>query len=555
MLKLFKSLTYTAIASLSIGISFNACAEPYSDTPMEANEEVSGINIEKAEQLLATHHPQQALQLLNTPLPENAPKELLARIYLVRAKSHAQLGNELKSIQERIELDNYLTSPNDLQQNHNAIWTSINNLSSATLRAPLNQNGNTIYNGWLALGAITRQYNNHPDMLIQAVNGWRNQFPDHPANTILPQNLNTAIDTPTHPKQIALLIPMEGNHKEAGKAIRDGFFGAYYSANQNGEKPTIKIYDTAQRNAADLYQQAVSEGADIVVGPLLKENVKELANLSESSFTAPVIALNQIDNNNQNFQLPNKLFQFALSPESEASILATKVIQDGKRNILLIVPDSDWGKRLANRFNQKMTELHGLVVETAYVNPRSDQNSAVSKLFKIDNSSARAKNIHRIIGEKVESQPRRREDMDAIVLATPPQQARQLKPLFDFYFAQHMPLYSTSNVYSGHPNAKRDIDLNGIIFCDIPWILAPDQTQYFSRYSELHKPQQNEQYHRLYAMGMDAFELTYQLKRLMVFPKLGYRGATGKLSLSTNNQIERELVWAQFKGGVPQRLK
>ena len=56
------------------------------------------------------------------------------------------------------------------------------------------------------------------------------------------------------------------------------------------------------------------------------------------------------------------------------------------------------------------------------------------------------------------------------------------------------------------------------------------------------------------ALGLDAFSLTYLINQLTLLPEFGVMDATGVLFLNSENQIMRELQWAKFEGGVPQRL-
>ncbi len=100
---------------------------------------------------------------------------------------------------------------------------------------------------------------------------------------------------------------------------------------------------------------------------------------------------------------------------------------------------------------------------------------------------------------------------------------------------------------------SKDIDLNGIQFCEMPWFIVPTQTDYVQHGGQVQTLP--EQQARLFAMGVDAFNLPSQLKRLSSSHTARYAGMTGSLSLGENNIILRELVWAQFKNGVPIRIK
>ena len=58
-------------------------------------------------------------------------------------------------------------------------------------------------------------------------------------------------------------------------------------------------------------------------------------------------------------------------------------------------------------------------------------------------------------------------------------------------------------------------------------------------------------YLRLVAMGIDAYHLAGRLSELATTP---YPGATGKLSLTGDNRIKRNLMCAKFANGLPELL-
>ncbi|MBG0875128.1 penicillin-binding protein activator, partial [Burkholderia sp. 9777_1386] len=73
----------------------------------------------------------------------------------------------------------------------------------------------------------------------------------------------------------------------------------------------LKIYDTSSQPLNQILTQVQQDGASIVVGPLLKNNVEELM---KSNTPLNVLALNQPESVKN---LPNVCY-FALSPEDEA---------------------------------------------------------------------------------------------------------------------------------------------------------------------------------------------------------------------------------------------
>ncbi len=349
-----------------------------------------------------------------------------------------------------------------------------------------------------------------------------------------------------HPRQIALLLPLTGKHADSAKAIREGFLANYYE--QNGAKPIVKVYDTTKDNDIHrVYDLALHEGADFIVGPLSKEDVHRLS--LASNLKTPVLALNhhpEVRSSSRHF------VQYTLAPETEAEQIADKAWQKGYRSAGLIVPDNAWGKRTANAFTAQWQRLGGRVVRTVHTSASHDQSPAVRRLLGIDESQKRANHIKDILTEKVDFQPRRRQDVDVIVMAAPPEQARQLKPLFDFYYAEDVPVYATSSVYSGQPNPKRDRDINGVVFCDMPWLLDSQQGSHLRQLLSRNAQTQSDQYNRLFAMGVDAYQITNRFNSLQ--SGANFPGSTGQLSLGHNNDIQRQLSWAKMVDGVPVKV-
>ncbi len=341
-------------------------------------------------------------------------------------------------------------------------------------------------------------------------------------------------------KQIALLLPVSGNHAESATAIREGFFAGFYQSNSASAKPNIRVYDTNTGNVQNTYRQAVDDGADFVVGPLAKEEVRQLSMMSSSQLKAPVLALNS---HPAARQASSNFVQFSLAPETEAEQIAQKARQLGYQTAGVIVPDNAWGKRIASAFSNDWQRQGGTVRSMVYSNPAQDQSAAVRRLLGVKEPQGGKKS-----GPKDPMQDKPQIALDFIVMAAPPDQARQLKPLLNFYYADHIPVLATSSIYSGSPNPSRDSDLNGIMFCDMPAMLNPQRARELQSLSAEHNSKQSSQSTRLFAMGLDAYALTTRPNVLQGNGQ--YAGATGNLSLGSNNELERQLQWAKFRGGV-----
>ena len=150
----------------------------------------------------------------------------------------------------------------------------------------------------------------------------------------------------------------------------------------------------------------------------------------------------------------------------------------------------------------------------------------------------------RWLGRKLEFEPRRRADIDAVFLAAHPVQAQGMRPQLQFHHAADLPIYTTSHAWQGTLTASQIEDMRGIRLADIPWMVADDPGAAGSReVVARYLPKSASGYARLYAMGMDALRLVPHLKRLQSTRYESLDGSTGNLYMDERNHIHRQLVW------------
>lgn len=485
--------------------------------------------------------------------PAKLPEDLLIKFYQTRSEIYTRSGNLLDAVQDRIFLAKHLNNQIEQAENYQTIWDILTQLTPKTLQSMPRDQTKSELNGWLEFASISKQYNASSEQLLSAYQDWQKQYPRHPALQFMPSHMHTttvkAETTNVNsqhiiaaPKKIALMLPLQGAHAKSAQAIRDGFLAAYY-ANDTPNKPKIQVYDTTAQNMHNLYRKIVEQGADFIVGPLTKEEVESLA--SSTNPEIPMLALN-----NSNRASTENILQFSLSPESEAQAVANKAWRDGHRNAAIIIPKSAWGKRMQTAFTKAWQEQGGTIVNVAEISSQTNLNPAIKNLLGIDASEARAQKLKQS-GIKAQFDPRRRQDVDMVFIATNAALARQVKPLLNFYYAGNIPAYAASSVYTGRNQPSLDQDLNGIQFCDMPWILdASIEAQ--NPYKQAQSNADIDQYARLYALGLDAYKIALQIEQLTMMPNVGISGMTGMLNLNKQQNIDRKLMWASFKKGVPE---
>ncbi|MBE9568670.1 MAG: penicillin-binding protein activator, partial [Proteobacteria bacterium] len=258
----------------------------------------------------------------------------------------------------------------------------------------------------------------------------------------------------------------------------------------------------------------------------------------------PVLTLNYSENT---FNRTDNLFQFGLSPEDEARQVAELAIKQNRKTAAVFYPDSEWGKRLNKAFSERYEFLGGKVLTVVdYATNTNDYRRPIRRLFNLDHSAIRSRKVADTISKKTQSEPYRRQDIDMIFLAATHRAARSIMPAFKFHRASGLPVYSTSHVYTGKLNRELDRDLNGLVFCDMPWILQ-NRSPLASAFNK-NWPQQ-QQLTRLFALGIDAYHLIYNLDYLENHDYAFYAGQTGNIQLDENNRVTRQLLWARFEKG------
>jgi len=485
--------------------------------------------------------------MANELIAETRPitRQQKIKLDLLKADLDLLSGNYMPAIERRVQLDPYLVDEKDKNRNYQKIWAALSNLTDRQLEN-LHSNDQVI-KGWLDLASVMRSGQQNISQLENDLLDWGTRNPSHPvSNSFLSELINDYQTDISDKKHIAVLLPMQGNLSKVTATIRNGLLSAYYNDENSTIKPVINFYDSSNKELTfeQLYQQAIDAGATNIIGPLDKTVIDQL--LQQTELEVPVLTLNYSENA---FNYTENLYQFGLSPNDEARQVAELAIRQNKRYAAVFYPDSEWGERLNRAFTEHYELLGGTVLTAAnYAASTNDYRRPIRTLLNLEQSAIRHRKVENTIGTRAKSEPYRRQDIDMIFLAATHHSARGIMPAFKFHHAGSLPVYSTSHVYTGKINPELDRDLNGIVFCDLPWILQNN-----SPLAETFKqnwPQQ-ENYTRLFALGVDAYHLIYSLDYLQDKDYAFYAGQTGNIQLDDTNRITRKLQWAKFKNGKP----
>jgi uncharacterized protein len=487
----------------------------------------------------------QALQAVAQP-PQ--PPEVLRYLELRERVAFAAL-KPVEGVSAQIARERWMENPEERESSRALLLAELRDAAERGTRLDPNATQDRIVRGWLELGTLAASAARNPNATVPEIENWLARYPGHPAGTtvrreLLGQRIEAGVGGLQH---VALLLPVSGRLASAGATVRDGFMTAWFAAPLIA-RPRIHLYDTGTTSIADALLRAAESGANFIVGPLTREEV--IAAAEFQAVRVPTLALNFLP---QEVVPPPQFFQYALSPEEEARQVAQRILADGHRRGIALVPEGDWGSRVLTAFRSELESGGGyLLADGVLESGRSDFSPAITQALGITGSRARHRRLEALIGNRLVLEPRRRQDIDFIFMPSPSATARLLRPQLRFHYAGNVPTYSTSDAYEPDPSANRDMD--GLAFPDMPWMLGVGElTQSVRTATRDAWPTGGPRRNRLFAFGFDAYRL---LEALRSAPRGGstavdIAGLTGRLTLDTDGRVLRRLDWAEMRNGEP----
>ncbi len=326
----------------------------------------------------------------------------------------------------------------------------------------------------------------------------------------------------------------------------------------------IRVYDTNTKPVDQLLQQAQSDGATLVVGPLLKENVQQVAN---TSTPLNILALNEPDG----LQNHANMCYFALSPEDEARDAARHIRAQNKQKPLLLVPSNSYGQRVANAFAQEWQKLGGSQVEEqtfgsiADLKARINSNSGIAMtgtpvtVQPANNAAGSAVSVAGMTFNAPQTTPEAPAaasgNIDSVYIVASQGELALIKPMITMRTGSrsNIALYASSRSSQSGAGPDFRLEMDGLQFSDIPLLSGANPALMQQAVKKF-----NNDYSlaRLYAMGVDAWTLANHFSQLRNSSSYQIDGNTGILSAGSNCVIDRTLSWNQYSQGeivpVPQ---
>ncbi|PJG86556.1 penicillin-binding protein activator [Conservatibacter flavescens] len=446
-------------------------------------------------------------QLKAINLSQLSPSQT-ARYYQTEARIAENRYDVVGAVRARGKMDAVLTDTQKKQENNDRTWALLRHANKGIINNTDAQ-GDVTLAGWLALAKAYNDNVAQPARLNEALQNWRAAYPSHTAAYLFPTELQSIFNfQQTQLNQIGLLLPLSGNAQLIGNTIKSGFDDA------RGENAMpVQVFDTVATPVATIVEQAKQAGITALVGPLIKSNVDTM--LSSDIQGLDILALNSTPNS----RALTQVCYYGLSPEDEAESAANKMWNDGVREPLVIVPQSDLGQRTASAFNIRWQQLAATDANIRFYTNADDIVFALQE------------NLN--------------QNVQALYIVALSENLPSIKTAID-NSNRNLKLYASSRSNSSNNGPEYRLLMNGLQFSDIPFFKDTSSEQY-KKVEAL----TNGDYSlmRLYAMGSDAWLLINQFNELRQVPGYSITGLTGTLSAGPNCNVERDMTWMQYENG------
>ena len=333
--------------------------------------------------------------------------------------------------------------------------------------------------------------------------------------------------------KVALLLPLTGNvnAQQVAKAMKQAAELALFDF----DKPNVKLIPKDTHGTPDgarqAAQDAIKDGAELVIGPLFANEVSAVAPVAQAA-SVPVLAFSSDRN-----VAGNSVYLLSFVAGSDVPRMISYAISKGKTRFAALFPQNDYGRIVEQAFNRAVQENRAQVVMTKTYPP--DANGMMQPVKEI---SALAK----------KGAP---PQVDAIFIPASGDTLPSLAPLFPYYEADTQAVKFMGLSGWDYIGVGKEAALQG------GWFAAPDPKgwqEFTKRYAETY----GDTPPRLASLSYDAVSLAISLSsnppgQRFAASELtrssGFQGVDGLFRLRPDGTAERgfAIMEVQRSGNQP----
>lgn len=172
--------------------------------------------------------------------------------------------------------------------------------------------------------------------------------------------------------RVAVLVPLSGPNAAVGQSIANAANMALLDSGGKGIRLTM--YDTAT-GAAQAARAALAEGNELILGPLLSEDVRQVAPLAEAAHVPVLSFSNDVD------VAGHGVYLLGFTPAQSIDRVVSYAKGRGLTRFAALVPNGLYGRRASNALLKAVQEAHGTVVSMqGYDRSAASLSAAIRKL-------------------------------------------------------------------------------------------------------------------------------------------------------------------------------
>ena len=327
------------------------------------------------------------------------------------------------------------------------------------------------------------------------------------------------------PNEINILFS-DSNKDEETKEFLKGFSVNYYFyKNSSNYQPQINFINLDKLRNLDCKIGSLSKNYSIVfLNKRLSQGLPKNNCLDNLSKLKGIIVLS----NNDGKVNSSNLLIFNVNRKEDYYSLLNYAKGTRSRNSIIIDDENTKDKET---LAQIWMNLDGNVLSSS-TSGREQNEKLLSDLLLRENSKSRARKLSRVLSIPLEATPRRRNDIDSLILSVSLSKARSLKPALEYNYGESIPVYLFPDWRNDEHYFNKEIDLEGTVLIDMPWMLGPSST--INEKIEQSKT-------RNFAVGYDVYELILLLNNSSGIRNLSYDGMSGRIIQNQGKLIRHSL--------------
>lgn len=178
---------------------------------------------------------------------------------------------------------------------------------------------------------------------------------------------------PSNAPIVALLLPLTGKDKAVGQSMQDA---ALLALNDVGySNIQLRPFDTqsSPTRAAKLAEQAVAEGAQLILGPLFAAEARAARETTRGS-TVPLITFS-----NDRTLSTAGAYVLGIMPQDQVARLIQYSLENKKRRFAILVPDNAYGEIMRSAAEEAISRNGGTLVIAERLSAGAEGQAAVLK--------------------------------------------------------------------------------------------------------------------------------------------------------------------------------